>query len=380
MRDVFETTKDRQDGLSDLVRLLSDRLPSAIAFLLAAFLAVVGLSMAVPPSDKEQLGILGKKVAYLRNYHEDYNVLFIGTSRTYRGVDPVLLQKIAAEQGCDVRAFNLGVSKLRLTELRHLSAHLSPAMLGHYDLILMSPMASSGIAAANWGSNRIRHFTDWEGYKVSLVDIWHVPTTGIKSEIKKLLYSVQLTGAFAYRQLGIGRLATILGGQTSVDGDNQSGDLFDGAAIVDFSRHGYVALDDEPHEQFLTRGETILRNPGYFEGLKTRKRDVRNFRGPTAERAYERFRRAKNQLAEMGVPIALFLPPMLPNLAADEALAETVTARDLPVMNLNRLDLHPDLFDVRHWFDYYHVGKSGAELLTTMIGERICPMIQQAQG
>ncbi len=380
MPSALETIEARRNGFSDLLRLLRDGWRAALAFLLAAALAVIGLNLTVLPEAEPELGILGKKIDYLREHHGHYNVLFIGTSKTYRGVDPVLLQEVSQQHGCDVRAFNLGVSKLRLTELRHLAEQLSPAMFANYDLIFVSPMASSGIAAANWSSNRIRYFTDWEGYWVSLIDIWHVPSKGVKGIARKVVFSAKLTGAFVYRQLGIGQLATLFRGPEQAVADNESGDHFDGAAIVDFSRHGYVALDDEPHEQFLRRGEKILRNPGHFEGLKTRRAEAGDFRGSRAERAFERFTWTKEHLAEFDVPFAMFLPPMLPDRAQDQALAETAITRDVPVLNLNRLDLYPELFEIEHWFDYYHVGRSGAELLTTRIGERICPLIEQAKG
>ncbi|MDH3662353.1 MAG: hypothetical protein OEU92_20380 [Alphaproteobacteria bacterium] len=380
MPNALKAVKGLKDGLHDVVRVFWERCLAVIAWMSTAMLAVVVLGAMAPANDEPNLGILGKKAAYLRDAHHRYNVLFIGTSKTYRGVDPVLLQSISASHGCDVRAFNFGVSKLRLTELRHLADQLSPTMLDDYDLIVMSPMALSGIAKANWASNRIQHFNDWEGYWVSLDDIWHAPMSDTKGFLKKLYFSAQLTGSFAYRQLGIGRLAPALGGRDPSTADNHSGDLFDGAAIVDFSRHGYVALDHEPHDQFLRRGETIQKNPDHFERLKSDIPPVDNFLGPTAERAWKRFTWAMDHLADFDVPVALFLPPMLPHAAQDQALAETAEARGMPVLNYNQLDRYPELFDREHWFDYYHVAHSGAEILTRLLAQDICPLIETAKG
>jgi hypothetical protein len=377
MLNVLKPSRGHADAPQDLLLLLGERWLAALTFVVAGMIAVIGFRVLFPMNDSPNLGIYSKKVDHLRRNHADYNVLFIGTSRTYRGVDPIQLQQVAEGQGCDVRAFNLGVSKLRLTELRHLQEQLSPSMLQGYDLILLSGMSLSGIAAANWGSSRIQHFSDFDGYRVSLIDIWQAPLTGLKGFLKKVQYSTLLSGSFLYRQLGIGRLADAIRGTAAGNANGPSGDLFDGDAIVDFSRHGYVALDDEPSEQFHVRGQRILNNPGYFEAMKSETQSVEALRGPIAERSWQRFDNAMQHLASFDVPIALFLPPMLPSRAEDMALAESASARGVPVLNYNRPNLYPELFEREHWFDYFHVGQSGAELLTASIGNDICPLIEQ---
>ncbi|MGH1479434.1 MAG: hypothetical protein ACRBM6_12080 [Geminicoccales bacterium] len=377
MQDVIEENNGCKNDSCDLLPMLWDRWPAVIAFVVVGVLAVVGLDVVIPDSEEPSLGILSKKIDHLREAHQNYNVLLIGTSRTYRGIDPIQLRRVTERQGCDVRAFNFGVPNLRLTELRHLREHLSPTMLGDFDLILLTPMAPSKIAKANWSSDRIQHFSDWKGYWVSLIDIWDTPLSNAVP--KQLYYSALLTGAFAYRQLGFGRLAKGLRGEAPSSVDNPSGDLVDGSAIVDFSRQGYVALDDEPSQEFIDRGQEIKSNPGHFEMLKTKNMAVNEFRGSAAERAWQRFANSMEQLAAFDVPFAMLLPPMLPLRASDQALAEVADAHGVPVLNYNKLDRYPELFERRNWFDYYHVNRDGAELLTNLVGEDICTAIEDAK-
>ncbi|MGI9509294.1 MAG: hypothetical protein ACR2QJ_08095 [Geminicoccaceae bacterium] len=357
---------------------LQERWLAVVTFAVVTLAAAVGLNVMTPGDDEPNLGMMSKKTAYLRDNYQDYNVLLVGTSRTYRGVDPILLQQVAKQQGCDVRAFNLGIPKLRLTELRHIRDQLPPSALENYDLILMTPLASSKIAMANWSSNRIQYFNDWNGYLVSLIDIWHTPLTNRVP--KQIYYSSMLSGAFAYRQLGVGRLAQGLRGPTQGDPDNPSGDAFDGSAIVDFSRHGYVALDDEPSQQFIKRGQAIKDAPGYFDTLKAETYPVDEFRGSVADKAWLRFRRSLDYFSEFDGQTALFLPPLLTFRAQDKALAEAAEARGVPVLNYNQADVYPELFERKHWFDYYHLGKSGAEMMTEMMAETICSLIDKKES
>lgn len=342
-----------------------------VAFMAAILTSIVGINAMLSPADKPVLGLFGKKVEYLREAYDRYNVLFVGTSMIYRAVDPVHLERVAADQGCDVRAFNLGVSKLRLTELRHIQEQLTADMIGDYDLIVLSPMAASGIAAANWPSSRVQHFSDWEGYKTSLIDLWEYPAT--KRIPRMIQYSSMLTGAFLYRQLGIGRLvSTLEGWPNGLAGNNNTGDVFDGGAVLDFSRHGFVALDDEPDEQFIRRQDGMLNRVDHFERLKVSASDIAQFQGAMAERAWRRYQRSMEYFTDLDVPILMFLPPMVARRSQDEALADHAASQGMPLLNYNRIDQYPELFDNGYWFDYYHTNKAGALAVTELLGKDIC--------
>lgn len=355
---------------SDLVKALRARSIAMMTFVVAALISVVGIDTMLSESDQPNLGLFGKKVDFLRETHDQYNVLFVGTSSIYRMIDPVALQDVAASQGCDVRAFNLGVSKLRLTELRHIEDQLTADMIGDYDLIVLSPMAASGISVANWPSSRVQHFSDWEGYKTSLIDLWEYPAT--KRIPRLVVYSALLSGSFMYRQLGIGRLVSTLEGWPGGVADNNTGDVFDGGAILDFSRHGFVALDDEPHEQFKRRQDGMINRVDHFEKLKISGPDITQFQGAMAERAWRRYQRSMEHFSDFDVPILMFLPPMVARRTQDKALADHATLQGMSLLNYNQIDLYPELFDNSHWFDYYHTSKAGALAVTELLGNDIC--------
>ncbi|MEM9625896.1 MAG: hypothetical protein AAGA21_06655 [Pseudomonadota bacterium] len=358
--------------------MFRERFWAVLAFFLIGLMAVFGLNMAIPPEDAPDIGQLGKRAEFFTKTYQDYNVLFVGTSSTYRGVDPVLLQEVAARNGCDVRAFNFGIPKLRFTELRYLQERLTPEMLRGFDLIFLAPMASSKIRPNNWSSDRIQYFSDFRGYWDSLVDIWHTPM--VNAVPKQIYYSSLLTGAFAYRQLGIGRLADNFHETSLGDDADQGSDVFGGDAIVDFSRHGHVALDDEPSEQFAKRGQIIKDRPGYFDTLKQKNVSFDEFRGSSAERALQRFEWTKDYFPDFEGTFGIFLPPLLTTRGQDTVLAETAEAQGVPVLNYNLMDRYPELFELEHWFDYYHLGRSGAEVLTRLIGEDICPLLDQKKS
>lgn len=355
---------------SDLFRVLRARTTAVMTFFVVAVISIIGINALLAGSEQPNLGLFGKKVEFLRERHDQFNVLFVGTSSIYRSIDPVVLGEVAKKNGCDVRAFNLGVSKLRLTELRHIKDNLPAEMIGDYDLIVLSPMAASGIKTANWPSSRIQHFSDWQGYKSSLIDLWEYPTT--KRAPRVTYYSALLSGAFFYRQLGIGRLTNSFEGWPGATTDNNTGDTFDGGAILDFSRHGFVALDDEPDEQFKRRQDGMIHRVDQFEALKTAGPDPSFFHGSMAERAWRRYTRAMEHFTHLDVPILMFLPPMVATRPQDIALADHAASEDMPLVNFNQMDLYPEFFDNSYWFDYYHTNKAGAVAVTERLGNEIC--------
>ena len=370
MSQIIKREKSRFGLNLDLIEMLKARSLAVIAFLAAALVSIIGLDRMLSGDEKPNLGLFSKKVDFLAENHDRYNVLFVGTSMIYRAIDPVVLQRVAADQGCDVRAFNLGISKLRLTELRHIRDQLSADKIGGYDLIVLSPMAASGINVANWPSSRVQHFSDWEGYKTSLIDLWEYPAT--KRLPRMVYYSALLSGAFMYRQLGIGRLIGSLEGWPGSIANNNTGDVFDGGAILDFSRHGFVALDDEPDEQFVRRQDGMIHAVGHFEYLKTSNPDIAQFQGASAERAWRRYERSMDYFADADVPILMLLPPMAARRNQDRALADYAAAQGMPLLNYNQIDRYPALFENENWFDYYHTSKAGAVAVSELLGNDIC--------
>lgn len=56
------------------------------------------------------------KIDYLAKYRDDFDTLFLGSSRIYYQIIPALFDRVAAEQGLPVRSFNAGVAGMRPPE------------------------------------------------------------------------------------------------------------------------------------------------------------------------------------------------------------------------------------------------------------------------
>jgi hypothetical protein len=56
------------------------------------------------------------KIEHLAAHHDDYDTLFLGSSRIYYQIIPAMFDRLAAEQGLPTRSFNAGIAGLRPPE------------------------------------------------------------------------------------------------------------------------------------------------------------------------------------------------------------------------------------------------------------------------
>lgn len=86
---------------------------NAGVFLVACGSGCMAIGRALPLPDVPQVK---EKLEWFRAHREEYTALFLGTSRVRRHVIPALFDRLAAEQGIEMRSFNLGVDSLASPE------------------------------------------------------------------------------------------------------------------------------------------------------------------------------------------------------------------------------------------------------------------------
>jgi cellobiose-specific phosphotransferase system component IIB len=76
------------------------------------------LDVAYPyPDIAEDVPVIGPKLRYFADHKDEYDVVFLGPSTTYRGIAPRLFDQVLGEQGHPLKSFNLGVGSLYVPEL-----------------------------------------------------------------------------------------------------------------------------------------------------------------------------------------------------------------------------------------------------------------------
>lgn len=84
-----------------------------LLFLITLALTSAGIHSLLPPP---QVPIVTPKLDWLAKHADDYDVFFIGSSRTFRQIIPEVFESELAAAGITVRAFNAGVDGMRPPE------------------------------------------------------------------------------------------------------------------------------------------------------------------------------------------------------------------------------------------------------------------------
>ena len=84
-----------------------------LVFLLAAVVMATAIASITPAP---HIAIVSSKVADFQKRGDEFDVIFLGSSRTYRQVIPELFDKLMAEAGHPMKAYNLGIDGMRPPE------------------------------------------------------------------------------------------------------------------------------------------------------------------------------------------------------------------------------------------------------------------------
>jgi len=166
---------------------------AAVLFLLASasFHAVVVPERRPYPTDdviavKEQLFLAAR---------DDVDVLFIGTSRVYRGIDASRFDATAAERGLDLRSLNAGVPRLEGFEVEQFLDRLLDTRPRRLDWVVIDPGL---LATATRGDNHLtRRFASWHDLPTTWRVLCRIAADEDHSASKKVRYGRKhLTSAF----------------------------------------------------------------------------------------------------------------------------------------------------------------------------------------
>jgi hypothetical protein len=89
--------------------------------------ALIGAMLPMP-----EVATVSAKLAHFSRHRDDYDTLFIGSSRVYRQIDPALFDRLTSEQGIDSHSFNFGIEAMHSPEDLYLCEQilaLKPARL-----------------------------------------------------------------------------------------------------------------------------------------------------------------------------------------------------------------------------------------------------------
>ncbi len=333
------------------------------AFTICAALLSQALRAVTP---MPQMAVLSDKLDAWKATAADYNTVFVGTSRTFYHIDPAGVDAAAAAAGCpDVRAFNFGVFGLTGAELDWVVDEILSAPGADLRTMVLEDPLPQPRTMDDAINERARWFHGPAYWGGALANIESYP----ESLPKRIFRTGIFTYGAAFDLSGAGLGASLAFPPAGPPA----------AEPLDLSRRGYEPLGSVLTDNIVARREDFLNDPEGF-GLALVRYGAPSDEAVEARAAYiaQRLR----AIAARGVDAAFYVSPDLVELDRTPRVGEAVRAVDpaLTVLNYNRPDQYPDLFERDVWHDFSHLLPEGAERLSAHIGADLCTSRTRTEG
>ena len=314
---------------------------------------------------------LQAKWEYFSRNHEQYDAVFLGTSRVFRGIDTPLFDEELAKHGVELSTFNFGVAGMRAFE---------------QDFVLQQLLALESerlryvfIEGGPW-SPRFKHpALTFSSRSV----FWHTP-----AQTQKVLDSaLRLDGPWSERlrlaathfELFLRKFSSYGQGRTlakEVFRDGPEEEKYERTLAFLGRQKGYQSADQHTGRSIMQgREELLVAGPArdaYLEriGRLPAEREQR----VDPERLPRRGVRSQRELAARhGVTLVYVVQP------GDEAETQQLQLHEEGeserLLDYNRPDRYPDLFALENRYDEKHLNQRGAEAFTRTLAADLARLL-----
>ncbi len=319
---------------------------------------------------------LRAKLEYFREHKDEFDVLFIGSSRIVRGVDNALVDEELAARGIEVRSFNLAVGGMRTFEqdhMQHQVLEMEPARLRwiffeggpvgmgvRKDHIFRSPPNLNTDRGVAWHTGR-------ETRNV-LRSLARLPLS-TREKIRQAILHVELMSS-RYTNYGKGeKLIRELreSSEARLERERKRDEILAG--------QGYQGLEEVTGREVSEEVLAFLDEPGPFEE-RMGSIEAENELPVEMEHLYtEMYEEQLRATEERGIRLVYLLPPGYEGTPERLMLYERGVIPEL--LNFNDPARYPNLFRLDHRFDKGHMNRRGAVLLSGYIAEAIAELLGQ---
>lgn len=347
---------NKPTGSESVIRALTNTGIGAAAFLITC----VGLRVVLPFPEID--GGVSQKFRFFAAHKDEFDTLFIGSSRVYFQISPAIFDRVTRESGMPTRSFNFGIGGMYLPETGYLLEQildLKPRNL-RWVFIEYDELQTKW-SPENQTSRRALYWADWK--RVSLLlrkltgagtDPFWLPSPAklrdivLRQEDEENTRSLLTfyTGQFEKNYTNVARAADVL--QYFLGRDTKERRV----SYLGLASDGYVT---RPNQMSPTQVAT------YERGLADAMAQTDTH--PLSPYAVEAYRECAQEVRNVGAtPIFLITPSTTQINVASESNGLTSV-----VMAFNNPRTYPSLYRSSVRRDGQHLTKSGAEEFTRLV-------------
>jgi len=330
-------------------------LKQIFVFFFCVYGLMFGLRLAVPYYYANPIYL--EKFNYLDKTDADHDLVFMGSSRTFRQIAP---RKIDEEMGGDIRSFNLGAGGTFGLEVLYAAEQLLSKRdtLPKMRVLVIEIQLPQPITDTNLRAARSKYYVDFKRYR-SADDFFSSYYTLSEADLHMRNYR----NAWLERALNIGlirsQIFSLIGrGARNVFLGNEGS--------------GYVPLDEEIHKRSYYE-----RRRDFVENLETYVNEFYVRRGRKLETVDigDVYLKQHLDLIEMGlskgIRVIFMLLPSGFQLSSSGPEAIYAKLPEESRIDVGSQESWPMLYNPNLYFDRGHLNKSGAELLSKILGREL---------
>ncbi len=340
---------------------------SVINFILfaAGFCACNYLLEKAYPSPLPEL--IQSKLDHFREHKDEYDVVFIGSSMIQRHIIPSEFDRRMKKQGHEVRSFNFGIPAMRFHEADLVIDRLLSVNSKQLKWLVIEVRASKeAFDKRNWFSERYIH--------------WHTPSVTL-SVIADTLgqdqsFAVKAEFVLGHMEHMLIRSFHVGAGRSVVREVPLFHRLFPKEERQRIGKQGFISLD----RRLRAGGGRIRRRRARFlKHQESFQQRVEVAREKTKEKPWlkesDKRRRLDQaiRVRKAGIDPIFFVGPVL----EARGIARLAAENDLiTLFAYNDPERYPNLYDLDHRFDRYHVNSKGARILTRLVARDFAAFVE----
>ena len=292
---------------------------------------------------------------------DEFDTLFLGSSRTFRGFDPALFDELTAEAGRPMRAFNFGVPGSRVMEIDRLLERILDLEPEQLRLVIVGPERLPTLLVDE--NALTRPVIDWHDLeRTRLVCTYAIDREPDREKLRAILEPHVI--AALYNLIGAGRALSHVDEWLGARVEEQwvletLGPLRDG-----FPDKGA----DRP------RGRKFRRNLEGYQELVLEYGSRPLEAGPPAPQALRMFELLRDRADRAGVQLVFVTQSALH--LEDDLVKAAEAGLVAPVLRYDDPELVPELYAPDHRFDANHLNTEGARLFTRMLVRDLVPLLE----
>jgi hypothetical protein len=293
-----------------------------------------------------------EKLEILRRNGYPYNSAMFGSSHVHQGFDPRAFDAILAGSPFTTHSFNLGIDGGSVMEERVMALgfldHLKPASASEPCFVMLETDAPQAFAMMFTSHPRQINILDWESLRVVL----QLPPDGYERPNQIHHRLTTFTAAF-YHAIAMGMLSDRIFRPPFREASIQAETADDRRGLHHVAdKYGEADIEHALSRQHVPPTPVAAQ---LSRGNATIMEDIRS--SPNGKR----------------VQLAWVVMPLLRDLELYDVYApsEPTSFGDVPVFDMARPDLYPQLYDRSLWADSQHMNAQGSQLFSRLLAQQL---------